>query len=115
MASAKKKVVTSRFEKGRSGNPAGRPKGSKNAITLLKQSLELQLREQAAPDLGGVLDKCVELALGGDRQMIKLLLELHMTKGIADDTARSERVAIQINSHIPTEVRVIEVKDKDNE
>ena len=98
-----------RFKKGESGNPAGRPKGSKNAITLLKQSLELQLREQAAPDLGGVLGKCMELALDGDRQMIKLLLELHMTKGTADDVARTERVAIQINSHAPAVVEVIEV------
>ena len=103
------KVVSTRFEKGKSGNPAGRPKGSKNAITLLKQSLELQLREQAAPDLGGVLDKCMELALDGDRQMIKLLLELHMSKGIAEETARPERVAIQINSHAPAVVEVIEV------
>ena len=87
-----------RFPKGKSGNPAGRPKGSKNAITLLKQNLELQLREQASPDMGAVLEKAIELALEGHPGMIKLLLELHMSKGTMDDVKGSEKVAIQINS-----------------
>jgi hypothetical protein len=87
------------FPTGVSGNPAGRPKGSKNAITLLKQSLELQLREQAAPDMGQVLDKATELALDGNTAMIKLLLELHMSKNTNDEAKAREHVAIQINSH----------------
>lgn len=86
------------FPKGVSGNPAGRPKGSKNKITLLKQSMELQLREDAAPDMGLVLEKAIELALDGDRQMIKLLLDKHMSSGPTDDAKGSEKVAIQINS-----------------
>lgn len=88
-----------KFVAGHSGNPAGRPKGSKNAITLLKQSLELQLREQAGPDMGSVLGKAIELALDGDRQMIKLLLDKHLTAGTNDDAKATEKVAIQINSH----------------
>jgi hypothetical protein len=86
------------FPRGVSGNPAGRPKGSKNKITLLKQSMELQLREEASPDMGAVLQKAVELALEGDRQMIKLLLDKHMSSGPTDDAKGSEKVAIQINS-----------------
>lgn len=86
------------FAKGVSGNPEGRPKGSKNAITLLKQSLELQLRDQAAPDMGAVLAKALELALEGDRTMIKLLLEMHMSKGTSDEVKGGEKVAIQINA-----------------
>lgn len=73
------------FRPGESGNPVGRPKGSKNKITLLKQSLELQLREQAAPNIGAVLAKAVELALKGDKVMIKLLLELHMSRSQHQD------------------------------
>ena len=91
-------VHKGQFPKGVSGNPAGRPKGSKNAITLLRQSLELQLREQAGPDMGSVLEKCIELALDGDTRMIKLLLDLHMTKGGNDEAKGGEKVAIQINS-----------------
>jgi len=86
------------FPKGVSGNPAGRPKGSKNAITLLKQSLELQLRDQAAPDMGAVLDKAVELALEGHPGMIKMLIELHMSKQHGEEAKGGEKVAIQINS-----------------
>lgn len=102
MAKKKKQVVRKEdgtFPKGVSGNPAGRPKGSKNAITLLKQSLELQLREQAAPDIGAVLDKAVEMALDGHPGMIKMLVELHMSKSTNDEAKASEKVAIQINSH----------------
>ena len=86
------------FPQGVSGNPAGRPKGSKNKITLLKQSLELQLREQAAHDIGDVLRKATELALEGHPGMIKMLVELHMSKTANDDAKGSEKVAIQINS-----------------
>ena len=101
--------VDTRFQKGVSGNPAGRPKGSKNAITLLKQSLELQLRDQAAPDMGAVLEKAVELALDGNSNMIKMLLEMHMSKGTTDEAQGSEKVAIQINSAPMQVVEVVEI------
>lgn len=96
------------FQKGQSGNPVGRPKGSKNKITLLKQSMELMLREQAAPDIGAVMEKAVEMALDGDRTMIKLLLEQHMSKGVTDDAKVSDKVAIQINQTGPAEIKTVE-------
>ena len=68
------------FAKGTSGNPLGRPKGSRNAITLLKQEIEHSLREQAAPNMGAVLDKALELALDGNITMLKFLLETHLSK-----------------------------------
>ena len=95
------------FKKGVSGNPVGRPKGSKNKITLLKQSLEVQLREQAEPFMPDVLNKAVELAMEGDRTMLKLLLELHMSKGVADDAKASEKLAIQINTTGAPEIKDI--------
>lgn len=98
------------FVKGVSGNPGGRPKGSRNKITLLKESLELQLREQAAPDIGKVLQKAVELALEGDRTMIKLLLELHMAKGVAEKENAVEKVEINISTEQP-KTRTINVID----
>jgi len=94
------------FAKGESGNPDGRPKGAKNQITLLKQSLELELRQAAEPELKKVLAKAVELALEGHPGMIKLLLELHMSKGASDESKAAERVAIQINSS-PREIVTI--------
>ena len=107
-----KRTEDGKFPKGVSGNPAGRPKGRKNEITLLKQELEHSLRTRAAPDVGKVLDKAVELALEGHPGMIKLLLELHMSKGSSDDQAKAaDRVAIQINSapSAPQKTEIIDV------
>ena len=96
------------FQKGKSGNPLGRPKGSKNQITLLKQSLELQLREQAEPEMAAVLQMAIELAKQGDKQMIKLLLDAHLSKGINEDAKAADRVAIQINAAPPQEQKKVE-------
>jgi hypothetical protein len=101
-----------KFLPGISGNPTGRPKGSRNQITLLKESLELSLREQAAPDIGKVLGKAVELALDGDRTMIKLLLELHMAKGVAEKEGAAEKVTINIETSGPVKtVKPVDIID----
>src|SRR6516225_9807088 len=55
------------FEKGRSGNPAGRPRGSRNRSTLAAQLL-LQGEAEA------LTRKAVELALGGDPTALRLCL-----------------------------------------
>lgn len=92
------------FQPGLSGNPDGRPKGSKNQITLLKDSLEIALRERSEPSMVKVLDTAIALALEGDRSMIKLLLELHMSKGVTDVGGKAtEKVSITING--PTETK----------
>ena len=86
------------FKEGTSGHPTGRPKGSKNKITLLRQSLELQLREAAKDRMPEVLNKAFELALTGDKTLLKLLLELHMAKGVPDSEKTSEKVEINITT-----------------
>ncbi len=40
--------------------------------------------------------------------MIKLLLELHMSKGLSDEAKAAEKVAIQINSQAPAEVKTVQ-------
>ena len=67
-----------KFAKGQSGNAAGRPKGSKNARTLLIESLGAGL-----PDL---LEVTRQAALGGDMTAMRLLLDraLPMTKQVND-------------------------------
>ena len=56
------------FQPGKSGNPKGRPKGSRNKSTLL---LEALLDEQSAE----VTRKCVDLALAGDSSALRLVME----------------------------------------
>ena len=56
------------FAKGRSGNPAGRPRGSRNRSTLAAQML-LQGEAEA------LTRKAVELALGGDVTALRLCLD----------------------------------------
>lgn len=93
-------VRQNQWRPGQSGNPLGRPKGTKNQITILKQSLELQLREKAKSEMPKVLKKAIELALAGDRMMIKLLLELHMSRQThqEDESGGKSQVAVVIQN-----------------
>jgi hypothetical protein len=58
----------SRFQKGRSGNPNGRPKGSRNRTTLACEAL---LEEEA----GSLTRKAIELAKNGDTIALRLCLD----------------------------------------
>jgi hypothetical protein len=53
------------FEKGESGNPAGRPRGARNRATLLMENL-------LADDAEAIGRKAVEMAKGGDMAAIRL-------------------------------------------
>jgi hypothetical protein len=57
-----------RFRKGQSGNPAGRPRGSRNSATLAVETLLSGEAER-------LTRKCIELALSGDTTALRLALE----------------------------------------
>ena len=57
-----------RFRKGQSGNPAGRPRGSRNAATL---AVEAMLDGEAAV----LTRKAIELALAGDVVALRICLD----------------------------------------
>jgi hypothetical protein len=56
------------FEKGKSGNPKGRPEGSRNKATLAAQAL-IDGRGNA------LVEKALELALAGDGPVLKAMLD----------------------------------------
>ena len=120
-----------RFAKGRSGNPAGRPKGSRNRSTLLAEAL---IEERAEP----ITAKVIEAAEGGDRQMLRLLfraivapardavVELDVAEGKELDFEEAFRVtaralfdgeitpdqALRIGRFISLSVRMAELKSR---
>lgn len=56
-----------KFEKGNKANPAGRPVGSKDKRTELRQLLQPQAKD--------LLQKAVDLALDGDPQALRLCID----------------------------------------
>jgi hypothetical protein len=108
---------------GQSGNLGGRPKGSRNRITQQKLGIEEALRDQLNEYVPEVMQKCIEMALKGDRAMIKLLIEMTMSKPhqVEDESHGKERVQItvrKLNLELPKqEPSFIDVKvigDDDN-
>src|SRR4051794_20447298 len=63
-----RKQADTRFKPGKSGNPNGRPKGSRNATTL---ALETLLDGQAT----ALTQKAIDLALTGDMAALRLCLD----------------------------------------
>ena len=107
--------ASGQFKKGVVNNPKGRPVGSKNKITLLRQALEYELRQQSAPFMPAILDKAMELALEGDRAMIRLLLEQAMSKAVAEDREVKEKLEINISGTPSPEINAITVIEAEPE
>jgi hypothetical protein len=73
--------VATRFKPGQSGNPKGRPKGSKNLATLLTEALDEQVtvldggRERTMTKREVVVQSIVSNAMKGSPKHVKTLLE----------------------------------------
>lgn len=57
-----------RFKPGKSGNPKGKTKGTRHKTTLLAERL-------LDDDAQAVVEKCIELAKGGDSGAIKMIMD----------------------------------------
>src|SRR6185437_8037184 len=77
------------FQKGRSGNPAGRQPGCRNRTTLVAEAL-LEGEAQA------LVRKAIELALAGDTTALRLCLERvvpqRKSRAVAFEAPRIDRV-----------------------
>lgn len=87
------------FAPGVSGNPAGRPKGSKNVITTQKLLLEEAVRNGNVEKLQQVLNKVIDQALEGHWASQKLIWESCMSKqAIQDDKSSGNRQEIRVHT-----------------
>jgi Family of unknown function (DUF5681) len=74
-----------RFQKGQSGNPTGRRKGSKNVATLLEQVLNERVvvtengKRKRITKLHAMLKQLANQAASGDHRAIKQLMPLAQT------------------------------------
>lgn len=76
--------VAHRWQPGQSGNPAGKPKGTKNYIVQLQRDLEVAVREHLPiHKVGAIIDKLVKMAENGHVHAAKLLLDKIIPNAVA--------------------------------
>jgi hypothetical protein len=86
------------FVEGVSGNPLGRPKGSKNRITLLKMQTEEAWRARNQNRLDTVLDLILQDALDGDKGARKMIFDAIISKAnVQEDKAAGQKQEIKVH------------------
>src|ERR1700681_4241949 len=80
MADKQRKDILTRFKKGQSGNPSGRPKGTKNKAALLRQVLYRNIvvkdgqGSRSIPKIVAAAEVCLNNAIKGDlRSFVKIM------------------------------------------
>lgn len=82
----KKPPVHTRFQKGRSGNPKGRPKGGQNLATVLQRELNQMVtitergRQYKVTKLVASVKQLVNSAATGDHRAMQMLIALNRTE-----------------------------------
>lgn len=85
------------FPAGISGNPKGRPKGSKSEIVSLKQDIELALRQHVQPEkLKKVIEKVLNKAANGNMAAAKLIFDYFLSRVSDGDEGGKEQPAIRV-------------------
>ena len=106
-----KPASKTQFKKGKSGNPLGRPRGAKNATTILKKALLEEVtatingRKRRLSKYEALILRLVNKALTGDHRAIEYLLarvptvrsefgEVRKQGGLSDTAERAIREAL---------------------
>jgi Family of unknown function (DUF5681) len=104
----------SRFRKGESGNPAGRPKGSKNLATLFEKELKERIRinengrSRSITKQEAMVKYLVNKALSGDRRLLQLMLdEIRLLENRAASSASAviDEADQQVMRHLQDRLR----------
>lgn len=90
-----------KFLEGVSGNPAGRPPGTRNKLVTVKQKLELAVREGMSADkLGRIINKMADMALAGDTKAARLILDKFISSATTGDEQADENASRGITIRI---------------
>lgn len=85
------------FPVGVSGNPKGRPKGSKNEVATLKADIELAMRQHVKPEkLMKVVEKVLNKAANGNMAAAKLIFDYFLSRVSDGDDNNAEQPAIRV-------------------
>jgi|10_taG_2_1085330.scaffolds.fasta_scaffold76163_2 hypothetical protein len=108
-----------RWLPGKSGNPSGRPPSRKNQITVLKQDLEIAIRDGLKKkDINDIVQSMVTLAKTGSVQAAKLVLDKTISNARDVEDVQKDgggvRVVIE-NITVGRETETIEAEDADYE
>jgi hypothetical protein len=74
--------IRTRFKKGQSGNPSGRPKGRKNDAVLIKDLLFKTIRVsdggrvRSVPKIVAAIEVCLNKALKGDIRALEKIMKI---------------------------------------
>jgi hypothetical protein len=102
-----KPPVDTRFQKGKSGNPKGRPKGTQNFATVLLRTLREQVvinengRRREITKLEAAVKQLVNKAATGDLRALSQLISLTLT---AEQSAAAEMTPNQTLSDVDQKV-----------
>ncbi len=89
----KRKTMAHLWQKGKSGNPKGRPKGSKNYANILAQDL-LERNADA------ILKKIIDKALDGNDNCLRMCMDRLLPSKRAIDITKTETKDHEINIYV---------------
>lgn len=92
------RTAEGQFVEGVSGNPSGRPKGSKNRITLLKMQTEEAWRDRNQVRLDLILDMILQDALDGDKGARRMIFDAIVSKAnVQEDKSAGQTQKITVH------------------
>lgn len=102
-----KPPLASRFKKGHSGNPKGRPKDAKNRATILKKILEERVvvtdngRRKRITKQEAVYKQLVNKAASGDARSAQLLFaQIHEIEGRIGSSETGREIVAEIDQQV---------------